>query len=135
MKIYSKKKFEALHFDLLKRRKNQQKRLFLWSAGTILSRFLVQLEVTTSNEACKNGVRLATEPLTFTCQWHSPDILKRCEGAEKEFWRRKSFLQRAYAHLLVISNGFCNCNAAAFHNNGINIVAVLETAEYRIIRF
>lgn len=37
--------------------------------------------------------------------------------------------------MLIVSDGFCNCNAAAFHNNGINTVVVLETAEYRIIRF
>lgn len=57
------------------------------------------------------------------------------KGVEKESWLRKSFLQGAHAHLLIVSDGFCNCNAAAFHNNGINTVVVLETAEYRIIRF
>lgn len=94
----------------------------------------MQLEVTTSNETCTNSLRLATEPLTSTCQCHSPDISKRCEGAEKRILTQKKLSAKSTCPLIT-SDGFCNCNAAAFHNNGIKIVAVLETTEYRIINF
>lgn len=102
----------------------------------------MQIEVTTSNEACTNALRLATEPLTFTRQWHCPDILNRCEEAEEASPLRKSCLQerifrRAHAHSLteITSDSFYYCNAAASHYNGINTVALLETEEYWIIRF